>query len=56
MTSTRKIISAFLAALFMTGLLASAPVSAASAAEKGCVSTNSIEELSAEEYFHLYES
>ena len=53
MTSTRKIVSAFLAALFMTGLLASAPVSAA---EKGCVSTNSIEELSAEEYFHLYES
>ena len=53
MTSTRKIISAFLAALFMTGLLASAPVSAA---EKGCVTTDSIEELSAEEYFHLYES
>ena len=53
MTSTRKIVSAFLAALFMTGLLASAPVSAA---EKGCVSTDSIEELSAEEYFHLYES
>lgn len=53
MTSTKKIVSAFLAALFMTGLLASAPVSAA---EKGCVSTNSIEELSAEEYFHLYES
>ena len=53
MTSTKKIVSAFLAALFMTGLLASAPVSAA---EKGCVSTNSIEELSAEEYFQLYES
>ena len=53
MTSTRKIVSAFLAALFMTGLLASAPVSAA---EKGCVRTDSIEELSAEEYFHLYES
>ena len=53
MTSTRKIVSAFLAALFMTGLLASAPVSAA---EKGCVSTDSIEKLSAEEYFHLYES
>ena len=53
MTSTRNIVSAFLAALFMTGLLASAPVSAA---EKGCVSTDSIEELSAEEYFHLYES
>ncbi len=53
MTSTRKIVSAFLAALFMTGLLASAPVSAA---EKGCVTTDSIEELSAEEYFHLYES
>lgn len=53
MTSTKKIVSAFLAALFMTGLLASAPVSAA---EKGCVTTDSIEELSAEEYFHLYES
>lgn len=50
MTSTKKIVSAFLAALFMTGLLASAPVSAA------CVTTDSIEKLSAEEYFHLYES
>ena len=53
MTSIKKIVSAFLAALFMTGLLASAPVSAA---EKGCVGTNSIENLSAEEYFQLYES
>ena len=53
MTSTKKIVSAFLAALFMTGLLASAP---ASAAEKGCVGTDSIENLSEEEYFHLYES
>ena len=53
MTSTKKIVSAFLAALFMTGLLASAP---ASAAEKGCVSTDSIENLSEQEYFDRYES
>jgi len=53
MTSTRKIVSAFLAALFMTGLLASAPVSAA---EKNCVGTDSIEDLSEEEYFNRYES
>lgn len=53
MTAIKKIVSAFLAALFMTGLLASAPVSAA---EKGCVGTNSIESLSEEEHFHLYES
>jgi hypothetical protein len=53
MTSIKKIISAMLAALFMTGLLVSAPVSAA---EKGCVSTDSIENLSEEEYFHRYES
>ena len=53
MTSIKKMISAFLAALFMTGLLVSAPVSAA---EKGCVSTDSVENLSEEEYFHRYES
>ena len=45
--------AAMQAALFMTGLLVSAPVSAA---DKGCVSTDSIENLSEEEHFHLYES
>ena len=53
MTLIKKIVSAFLAALFMTGLLASAPVSAA---EKGCVGVDAIEKLSEEEHFMLYES
>ena len=53
MTSIKKIVSAFLAALFMTGLLASAPVGAA---EKSCVSVDAIESLSEEEHFMLYES
>ncbi len=53
MTSIKKIVSAFLAALFMTGLLASAPVSAA---EKGCVGVDAIDTLSEEEHFMLYES
>ena len=53
MTSIKKFVSAFLAALFMTGLLASAPVSAA---EKGCVGVDAIESLSEEEHFMLYES
>jgi quinol monooxygenase YgiN len=53
MTSIKKIVSAFLATLFMTGLLASAPVSAA---EKGCVGVDAIESLSEEEHFMLYES
>ena len=53
MSAIKKIVSAFLAALFMTGLLASAPVSAA---ESNCVKSDSIENLSEEEYFHLYES
>jgi len=53
MSITRKFVSTFLAALFMTGLLASAPVSAA---EKSCVNTDSIENLSDEEYFLRYES
>ncbi len=52
MTSIKKIVSAFLAALFMTGLLSSAPVSAV---EKGCVGT-SIEDISEEEHFQRYES
>jgi hypothetical protein len=53
MTSIKKIVSAFLAALFMTGLLVSAPVSAA---EKDCVGVNDIDSLSEEEHFMLYES
>jgi len=53
MTSIKKIVSTFLAALFMTGLLASAPVSAA---EKGCVGVDAIDTLSEEEHFMLYES
>ena len=53
MTSIKKIVSAFLAALFMTGLLASAPVSAAG---KGCVGVDAIDTLSEEEHFMLYES
>ena len=53
MTSIKKIVSAFLAALFMTGLLASAPVSAA---EKDCVGVDAIDTLSEEEHFMLYES
>jgi len=53
MTSIKKIVSTFLAALFMTGLLASAPVTAA---EKGCAGVNHIETLSDDEYFSLYES
>ncbi|MEX1347300.1 MAG: hypothetical protein AB1Z31_06165 [Desulfobacterales bacterium] len=53
MTITKKFVSTFLAALFMTGLLASAPVSAA---EKGCVGVDAIDTLSEEEHFMLYES
>ena len=53
MTTIKKIVSAFLAALFMTGLLASAPVTAA---ENSCVKVNHIESLSDEEFHKLYES
>ena len=53
MTTIKKIVSTFLAALFMTGLLASAPVNAA---ESHCVKSDSIENLSEEEYFWRYES
>ena len=53
MTITKKFVSTFLAALFMTGLLASAPVSAA---EKGCVGVDANDTLSEEEHFMLYES
>jgi hypothetical protein len=53
MTSIKKIVSGFLAALFMTGVLAATP---ATAAENVCVKTDSIENLSEEEHFMLYES
>jgi len=53
MTAIKNIIAAFLAALFITGVLATAP---ASAAENTCVKTDSIENLSEEEYFWRYES
>ena len=53
MTTIKKFISALLAALFMTGLLVSAPVSAAGSS---CVKTDSIENLSEEEYFWRYKS
>ena len=53
MSTIKKMISAFLAALFMTGLLLSAPVSAA---EEACVKVDAIESLSEEEHFMLYES
>ena len=53
MTTIKKIVSTFLAALFMTGLLASAAVNAA---ERHCVKSDSIENLSEEEYFWRYES
>ena len=52
MTTIKNIVSAFLAALFMTGLLASAPVNAA---ESACVKVNHIDTLSAEEFHELYE-
>ena len=53
MSTIKRITSAFLAALFMTGILAISPVSAA---EGVCVKTDNIENLSEEEYFWLYES
>lgn len=52
MTTIKKVVSSFLAALFMTGLLASAPVSAA---DSVCVKVNHIESLSDEEFHELYE-
>lgn len=53
MSTIKRITSAFLAALFLTGVLAVTPVSAA---EGVCVKTDNIENLSEEEYFWLYES
>jgi len=51
MTTANKIVSAFLATLFLTGLLGIAPVSA-----EGVLKTTPIEELSEEEHFERYES
>jgi len=53
MTAIKKIVATFLAALFMTGVLAITP---ATAAEDVCVKADSIENLSEEEHFMLYES
>lgn len=51
MTTASKIVSAFLATLFLTGLLGIAPASA-----EGVLKTTPIEELSEEEHFERYES
>jgi hypothetical protein len=51
MTTVNKIVSAFLAILFLTGLLGIAPASA-----EGVLKTTPIEELSEEEHFERYES
>ena len=51
MTTVNKIVSAFLATLFLTGLLGIAPASA-----EGVLKTTPIEELSEEEHFERYES
>ena len=53
MTTIKKIVSSILAVLFMTGLLASAPVTAA---DNSCARVHDIESLSAEEFHKLYES
>ena len=53
MSTIKRITSTFLAALFMTGVLAVTPVSAV---EGVCVKTDNIENLSEEEYFWRYES
>ena len=51
MTTVNKIVSAFLATLFLTGLLGMAQASA-----EGVLKTTPIEELSEEEHFERYES
>ena len=53
MITIKKIVSGVLATLFMTGVLAFTP---ATAAENVCVKTDNIENLSEEEHFWLYES
>jgi hypothetical protein len=49
MTTVNKIVSAFLATLFLTGLLGIASA-------EGVLKTDPIEELSSEEIFDRYES
>lgn len=51
MTTVNKLVSAFLATLFLTGVLGIAPASA-----EGVLKTTPIEQLSAEEHFERYES
>jgi hypothetical protein len=51
MTTVNKIVSAFLATLFLTGLLGIAPASA-----EGVLKTDPIDQLSSEEIFERYES
>ena len=51
MTTVNKIVSAFLAALFLTGVLGLAPASA-----EGVLKTDPIDQLSSEEIFDRYES
>ena len=51
MTTVNKIVSAFLATLFLTGLLGMTSVNA----EENVLKTVPIESISAEEYFDLYE-
>ena len=51
MTTVNKIVSAFLATLFLTGLLGIIPANA-----EGVLKTTPIEQLSAQEHFERYES
>ncbi len=51
MTTVNKIVSAFLATLFLTGLLATAPATAAES-----VKSDTVNDISAEEHFSRYES
>ena len=51
MTTVNKIVSAFLAALFLTGVMGLAPASA-----EGVLKTDPIDQLSSEEIFDRYES
>jgi hypothetical protein len=50
MTTVNKMVSAFLATLFLTGLLGIAPASA-----EGVLKTDPIDSLSSEEIFDRYE-
>lgn len=51
MTTVNKIVSAFLAALFLTGILGTTTASA----DENVLKTVSIETISSEEFFDLYE-